>query len=87
MKIWGVNKVIFLLYIYVCMNLILWSIIICYRIFKVVVLVIILCLELSDLIFGGFYLLLRNILSKCFILFVYYRVVLVLLLNILYFFL
>lgn len=87
MKIWAVNKVIFLLYIYVCMNLILWSIIICYRIFKVVVLVIILCLELSDLIFGGFYLLLRNILSKCFILFVYYRVVLVLLLNILYFFL
>lgn len=86
MKIWGVNKVTLLLYIHVCMNLILWSTIICHRIFKAVVLATILCPEPSDLIFGGFHLPPRNILSKCFILFVYHRVVSVLLPNILYFF-
>lgn len=46
----------------------------------------VLCHELSDLIFGGPHLPPRNILRKYFIPFVYHRVVLVLLPNILYIF-
>lgn len=85
LKIWRKNKILLLLYIPICVDLILYIAAMCH-IFKAVMLTTILCQEPSDLIFGGPHLPTRNILRKCFISFVHHRVASILLQNILYIF-